>query len=131
MSELQEKHGFKENEYEVLKIGLLDEREILRKRIDERVDRMLEEGLIDEVKKLREMGFGKDLKPMQSIGYKRINQYLDVEITVDRAIELIKRDTKRFAKRQMTWLRKDKDIHWYHLPEGLEKIVNEAEIFLN
>ncbi|MBF8301784.1 MAG: tRNA delta(2)-isopentenylpyrophosphate transferase, partial [Candidatus Dadabacteria bacterium] len=131
MSELQEKHGFKENEYEVLKIGLFEEREILRKRIDERVDRMLEEGLVDEVKKLREMGFGKDLKPMQSIGYKQINQYLDGEITVDRAIELIKRDTKRFAKRQMTWLRKDKDIHWYHLPEGLEKIINEAEIFLN
>ena len=77
------------------------------------------------------MGFGKDLKPMQSIGYKQINQYLDGEITVDRAIELIKRDTKRFAKRQMTWLRKDKDIHWYHLPEDLEKIINEAEIFLN
>ncbi|HZX14933.1 MAG TPA: tRNA (adenosine(37)-N6)-dimethylallyltransferase MiaA [Thermodesulfobacteriota bacterium] len=131
MSELQEKHGFKENEYEVLKIGLLEEREILRKRIDERVDRMLEEGLVDEVKKLLEMGFGKDLKPMQSIGYKQINQYLDGEITVDRAIELIKRDTKRFAKRQMTWLRKDKDIHWYHLPEDLEKIINEAEIFLN
>ncbi len=131
MSELQEKHGFKENEYEVIKIGLLEEREILRKRIDERVDRMIEEGLVDEVKKLREMGFAKDLKPMQSIGYKHINQYLDGEITLDKAIELIKRDTKRFAKRQMTWLRKDKDIHWYHFPEGLEKIVNEAEIFLN
>jgi len=129
MSRLREKHGFKENEYEVLKIGLSEEREVLRKRIDERVDRMIQEGLADEVKRLRDMGFGKDLKPMQSIGYKQINQYLDGEITFERAIELIKRDTKRFAKRQMTWLRQDRDIHWYHLPEDLDWIMNAVEGF--
>jgi tRNA dimethylallyltransferase len=129
MSELQAKHGFRENEYEVLKVGLFEEREILRKKIDERVDRMIEEGLVDEVRKLRDMGLGRGLKPMQSIGYKQINQYLDGEITLDRAIELIKRDTKRYAKRQMTWLRRDKEIHWYHLPEDLDKIMNEVEAF--
>jgi tRNA dimethylallyltransferase len=129
MSELQAKHGFRENEYEVLKVGLFEEREILRKKIDERVDRMIEEGLVDEVRKLRDMGLGRGLKPMQSIGYKQINQYLDGEITLDRAIELRKRDTKRYAKRQMTWLRRDKEIHWYHLPEDLDKIMNEVEAF--
>jgi tRNA dimethylallyltransferase len=129
MSELQEKHGFKENEYEVKKIGLYEEREPLKKRIDKRVDRMVEEGLVDEVRKLREMGYGEELKPMQSIGYKHINQYLDGEVTLDKAIELIKRDTKRFAKRQMTWLRKDKDIHWHHLPEDWDKIMKAVEKF--
>ncbi len=131
MSELQEKHGFKENEYEVKKIGLYEEREPLKKKIDERVDRMVEEGLVDEVRKLREMGYGKELKPMQSIGYRHINQYLDGEVTLDKAIELIKRDTKRFAKRQMTWLRKDKDIHWYHISEDWDKIMKEVESFFS
>src|SRR5579875_395527 len=129
MSELQEKHGFRDNKYEVLKIGISEERDILKKRIDERVSRMIEEGLVYEVKRLRDMGFGRDLKPMQSIGYNHINQYIDGEITLDKAIELIKRDTKRLAKRQMTWLRKDKDIHWHHIPEDLDRIVYKAEGF--
>lgn len=129
MSELQEKHGFRDNKYEVLKIGISEERDVLKKRIDERVNRMIEEGLVYEVKRLRDMGFGRDLKPMQSIGYNHINQYIDGEITLDKAIELIKRDTKRLAKRQMTWLRKDKDIHWYRIPEDLDRIVYKAEGF--
>ena len=131
MSELQKKHGFKGNEYRVLKIGLSEERDILRKRIDERVDVMIEKGLVDEVKKLRGMGYGTDLKPMQSIGYKKINNYLDGEFALDRAIELIKRDTKRFAKRQMTWLRSDKEIRWYRQPVNLDDIVNEVMNFYN
>ncbi len=129
MSELQEKHGFKGDEYEVLKIGIFEEREVLRKKIDQRVDRMIESGLVNEVRKLREMGFGRDLKPMQSIGYKHINQYIDGEIALDKAIELIKRDTKRLAKRQMTWLRRDKDICWYRVPEDLDRIMYRVEDF--
>jgi tRNA dimethylallyltransferase len=129
MSELQEKHGFKGDEYEVLKIGIFEEREVLRKKIDQRVDRMIESGLVDEVRKLREMGFGRDLKPMQSIGYKHINQYVDGEIALDKAIELIKRDTKRLAKRQMTWLRRDKSICWYSIPEDLDRIMYRVEDF--
>lgn len=129
MSELQEKHGFKGDEYEVLKIGIFEEREVLRKKIDQRVDRMIESGLVDEVRKLREMGFGRDLKPMQSIGYKHINQYVDGEIALDKAIELIKRDTKRLAKRQMTWLRRDKGICWYRIPEDLDRIMYRVEDF--
>ncbi|MER3446815.1 MAG: tRNA (adenosine(37)-N6)-dimethylallyltransferase MiaA [Candidatus Dadabacteria bacterium] len=131
MSELQEKHGFKGDEYEVLKIGISEERGVLRKRIDQRVDRMIEKGLVDEVKKIREMGFGRDLKPMQSIGYKHINQYVDGEIALDKAIELIKRDTKRLAKRQMKWLRRDKDINWYRIPEDLDMVLHRAEDFYN
>ncbi len=131
ISELQGKHGFREDVYEVLKIGISVEREILRKKIDERVNSMTEEGLVNEVKKLREMGFGKGLKPMHSIGYSQINQYLDGEVTFDKAIELIKRDTKRLAKRQMTWLRRDKDIHWYQIPEDLDKLMDAVKVFLS
>lgn len=129
ISELQEKHGFKENDYMVMKIGLSEDRKVLKNKIDERVDNMLEKGLVDEVKKLRGMGLGRGLKPMQSIGYKQVNQYLDGEVTLDGAIKLIKRDTKRLAKRQMTWLRSDKDITWYHLPDDLERVITEVENF--
>jgi tRNA dimethylallyltransferase len=129
MSELQVKHGFKESDYEVKKIGLYKERDIIRKEIDERIYRMLEEGFVDEVKKLRMMGYGSDLKPMRSIGYKQINQFLDGEVSFEKAIEMIKRDTKRLAKRQMTWLRKDKDIHWHRIPEDRDNLINTAIAF--
>jgi tRNA dimethylallyltransferase len=90
---------------------------------------MLEEGFVDEVKKLRLMGYGSDLKPMRSIGYKQINQFLDGEVSFEEAIEMIKRDTKRLAKRQMTWLRKDKDIHWHRIPEDRDNLINTAIAF--
>jgi tRNA dimethylallyltransferase len=129
ISDLQEKHGFKDNDYTVMKIGLSEDRKVLKNKIDERVDNMIEEGLVDEVKKLRGMGFGRDLKPMQSIGYKQVNQYLDGEVSLDSAIALIKRDTKRLAKRQMTWLRADKEIRWYRLRDDLQSIITEVEAF--
>ena len=66
---------------------------------------------------------------MRSIGYRQISQYIDAEITLDRAIGLIKRDTKRFAKRQMTWLRSDEDIRWFHLPQDFDKITSTVNAF--
>jgi len=113
MSELQAVHSFQDQDYQYEKIGISLDREILKDRIEKRVDKMLEEGFIDEVKGLREKGYTPELKPMQSIGYKEINQYLDGDLDFDKAVELIKRDTKRFAKRQMTWLRKDNEITWF------------------
>lgn len=129
MSELQSLHGFENQEFEYLKIGLSQDREPLRERIDNRVDIMIEDGLIDEVKRLREMGYTSNLKPMQSIGYKEINQFLDGDIDFDRAVELIKRDTKRFAKRQMTWLKKDNEIIWFEPDCDNEQILNLAGKF--
>jgi tRNA dimethylallyltransferase len=90
---------------------------------------MIEEGLVEEVNQLREMGYTNNLKPMQSIGYKEINQFLDGEIDLDTAVELIKRDTKRFAKRQMTWLRKDNKIKWFEPGKDYEKILDLAGRF--
>lgn len=129
MSHFQSQHSFQDQDYEYLKIGISLDREQLRGRIDNRVDQMIEEGLVDEVNSLREMGYDRDLKPMQSIGYKEINQFLDGGIDLDEAIELIKRDTKRFAKRQMTWLRKDDEISWYEKDSGLDQILDRAENF--
>jgi tRNA dimethylallyltransferase len=90
---------------------------------------MIKNGFVEEVETIRSMGFIPTLKPLQSIGYRQINQYLDKDISLKTAIELIKRDTKRLAKRQMTWLKSDKEINWYRLPEDLEGLMNDAEAF--
>jgi tRNA dimethylallyltransferase len=129
MSELQSRHSFQEQDFEYLKIGISLYRESLRERIDERVDAMMEAGLVGEVKRLRDMGYTSDLKPMQSIGYKEINQFLDGDVDLERAIELIKRDTKRFAKRQMTWLRKDNEIIWFETDRDNKQILDIAGKF--
>jgi tRNA dimethylallyltransferase len=97
---------------ETIYIGLQLDREILKKRIDQRVDSMIQSGLVDEVIHLRQMGYGPDLKSMQSIGYLEINKYLDGELELKDAIDKIKTETKRYAKRQMTWFRGNKNIQW-------------------
>ena len=128
MSLLQSLHEFSVRDYDYVKIGINVQREELRRGIDARVDGMISAGLVDEVRRLRAMGYGPGLKPMQSIGYKEINACIDGDINLERAVELIKRDTKRFAKRQMTWLRADKEIHWLDIPGDMEKVVEIAEI---
>ncbi|MCX7678589.1 MAG: tRNA (adenosine(37)-N6)-dimethylallyltransferase MiaA [Spirochaetes bacterium] len=95
-------------------IGLRLEREQLRKRINQRVDAMLKEGLVEEVQKLREKGYGPDLKSMRSIGYAETNQYLDGCITRrEELAERIKINTARYAKRQMTWFKKNEYVKWF------------------
>ena len=103
--------------YEPIIIVLNRERSHLYKRIDMRVDLMIKEGLEDEVKKLLSMGYTKDLISMQGIGYKEIIKYLDGEYSYDEAIEIIKRDSRRYAKRQLTWFRRYKDAMWFDLDE--------------
>ncbi|MDU1539660.1 MAG: tRNA (adenosine(37)-N6)-dimethylallyltransferase MiaA [Paeniclostridium sordellii] len=103
--------------YEPIIIVLNRDRSHLYKRIDMRVDLMIKEGLEDEVKKLISMGYTKDLISMQGIGYKEIIKYLDGEYSYDEAIEIIKRDSRRYAKRQLTWFRRYKDAMWFDLGE--------------
>lgn len=129
ISYLQSKHGFKTNEFDYIKIGLYDDRDVMRRRIDDRVDSMIKSGFIEEVERIRRMGFVPTLKPLQSIGYRQISQYLDEDIPLNRAIELIKRDTKRLAKRQMTWLRRDKEINWYRVPLDMNLVVTGLNKF--
>lgn len=91
---------------------LCDDREALYRQIDRRVDLMLENGLIEEVAALRQMGCRRDMVSMQGLGYKEILDYLEGEISLERAVYLIKRDTRHFAKRQLTWFRRERDVIW-------------------
>lgn len=91
---------------------LTDQRERLYKAIDKRVDQMIAEGLVDEVKRLMEMGCKRDSTAMQGLGYKEIISYLMGEISMDAAVYTIKRDTRHFAKRQLTWFRRERDVIW-------------------
>ena len=98
-------------------IVLNRDREILYDRINKRVDIMMESGLVEEVKNLLNMGYDKNLISMQGIGYKEIVKYLEGEYTLDEAIEIIKRDSRRYAKRQITWFKRYKDSKWFDLEE--------------
>jgi len=118
--------------YKYIVFGLNWDREKLYERIDRRVDRMLEAGLIEEVKKLVEMGYGRGSTAMQGIGYKEVLSYLKGEQTLEETIYILKRDTRHYAKRQMTWFRRIKEINWLEIDENTdlkeiaEKIIREC-----
>lgn len=99
--------------YPAVRIGLTMPREKLYAAIDRRVDRMMEQGLLDEVKGLKAWGYARTLPAMQAIGYAQLYAYLEGEIPLDAAVEAIKRSTHRFAKRQLTWFRRDERIRWF------------------
>ena len=83
-----------------------------RRRIEQRIDQMLEQGLVDEVKKLKSMGCHQDMVSMKGLGYKEILDYLDGITTLPEAVEVLKRDTRHFAKRQITWFKREEDVIW-------------------
>lgn len=122
--------------YKPIIIVLNRDREVLYQRINKRVDIMLENGLLDEVKKLLEMGYTKDMISMQGIGYKEMIKYLDGEYTYDEAVEIIKRDSRRYAKRQLTWFKRYQDAKWFDLDKYQdveilkEDIINHIEKLL-
>ncbi len=129
MSDHHRRHGFPEQRFNALKIGLLGDRERLRRAIDERVDAMIDRGWVEEVKAIRAKGYEPDLKPMKSIGYKRINEFLDGRLDFETAVEKIKTDTKRFSKRQSTWLRADDGIKWFDPAEGKDIVLDACSEF--
>lgn len=112
ISEHNELQRQKESPYDGVFFVLTDERERLYKNIDKRVDCMLSAGLVEEVKKLKDMGCHRNMVSMQGLGYKEILAYLDGEYDLEQAVYLIKRDTRHFAKRQLTWFRREKDVIW-------------------
>ncbi len=117
ISEHNEEQRQNESPYNFCYFVLNDERENLYNNIEKRVDIMLESGLVDEVKALHNKGYTKDMVSMQGLGYKEILDYLNGEITLERALYLIKRDTRHFAKRQLTWFRREKTVTWVNKPE--------------
>ena len=112
ISEHNAEERAKQSPYGFAYFVLTDKRENLYARIDARVDAMMERGLLDEVKALREMGYTRDMVSMQGLGYKELLAYLDGECTLEEAIYVIKRDTRHFAKRQLTWFRRERDVIW-------------------
>lgn len=112
ISEHNEEERQKESPYEVFYFVLNDEREHLYERINARVDQMIDEGLIAEVRALKDKGYTKNMVSMQGLGYKEILDYLDGECTLEEAIYRIKRDTRHFAKRQITWFKREKNVIW-------------------
>lgn len=100
--------------------GLRWPREILYERINQRVDAMMEKGLIEEVKRLQSRGFGLELNALDSVGYKETFAFLRGECSYDEAVEQIKRNTRRFAKKQLIWFRKDERIHWIDMEEPVD-----------
>ncbi|WP_315166887.1 tRNA (adenosine(37)-N6)-dimethylallyltransferase MiaA [Metaclostridioides mangenotii] len=112
MNDFSKDLKFNENYYPII-IILNRDRANLYNRINLRVDIMLENGLIDEVKGILDMGYNKDLISMQGIGYKEILKYLDGEYTYEEAVEIIKRDSRKYAKRQITWFKRYKDAPWF------------------
>lgn len=102
----------KESPYQSAYFVLTEDRARLYARIGQRVDGMMEAGLVDEVRRLKEMGCRRGMVSMQGLGYKEILAYLDGECSLPEAVELLKRDTRHFAKRQLTWFRREKDVIW-------------------
>jgi tRNA dimethylallyltransferase len=126
ISKQRSSHGFSGDYYSPLKLGLTVERGELYKRIDRRVERMMGDGLVDEVQTLLERGFSPQLKALRSIGYRHICAYLSGEYTLVEGVRLMQRDTRRYAKRQMTWFRNDKEINWVEYSDNFASIYNNV-----
>ena len=117
MSEHNEEERKRTSPYDFKYFVLNDEREHLYAGINRRVDLMMEEGLVEEVRKLKEMGCDSAMVSMQGLGYKEILSHLEGEYTLDEAVYKIKRDTRHFAKRQITWFKRERDVIWLHKPD--------------
>lgn len=121
LSEIQESHGFKEMRYNLFMVGLTMDRNRLYRRIEERVDRMMSMGLEGEVRRLIDI-CGESFPPLHGLGYKQFAGYIHGLYSVDEAVYLLKRDTKRYAKRQLTWFRRDRRIRWYQVKDDMSHL---------
>lgn len=120
------------DKYDCILIGLKMERSILYDRINQRVDKMIEDGLIEEVKALLNKGYDKNLVSMQAIGYKEIIDYLQGNVDLEEALRILKRNTRRFAKRQFTWFLNDDNVKWFDISDvkKIDATINEIYKYL-
>ncbi len=136
MSEFQRQHGFAERPFTSLLIGLNRERDALYRRIEERIDWQLANGLVDETRQLLARGYGRDLPAMKGLGYRQVSSHLAGEYDAEEMVRRFKRDTRHFAKRQMTWFRKEPGIHWMMIDESeplsatTGRVLKQVEAFL-
>jgi len=126
--EMQKRHSFADCPYATYKIGLQFDREELKNRIVRRTEKMVAAGLLGEVKNLLDRGYSGKLKPLQSLGYKQVIEFLSGKYDWETALHLIARNTWHYAKRQMTWFAADKEINWYN-PDNLDNIKINIETF--
>jgi tRNA dimethylallyltransferase len=117
LSECHQEHRFDERPYRALLLGLAMPREVLYRRIERRVDQQLSTGLVEETRRLLAAGYGRDLGSMKGLGYRQIAGHLAGEYDYVEAVRRLKRDTRHFAKRQMTWFRKEPDVVWVEVGE--------------
>jgi len=129
LSEIQRGHSFPDESYRLLKVGLSPPREELYDIIDRRVEKMIEAGLKEEVEGLLASGFSSDLKAFKTIGYREMVFFLNGEISFDDMLMTMRRETRRYAKRQITWFKKDKTINWLESCAEFDKIAKLIERF--
>jgi tRNA dimethylallyltransferase len=127
ISQYQQESKQRNIEYNIAYIGLNMDRARLYERINQRVDKMFDMNLVGEVKKLVEMGYNKNMNAMQGIGYKEVIDYFDGIYSLGECIDIIKQSSRRYAKRQLTWFRRENRIHWVEV----DKFENNAEIMQN
>lgn len=127
-SELTDEHGFSERRFSPLHLCLYVDREVLYHRINSRTLSMIDAGFVGEVEGLLAMGYGPELKPMKAIGYRHMVGYLKGDWDLDEAVRLIQRDTRRYAKRQITWFRADPEVLWVN-PEDRSEIIEMVRAF--
>jgi tRNA dimethylallyltransferase len=130
ISALQREHRFGDAPFHALKMGLSFDRETLYRRIDRRVEAMIATGLEEEVRTLLARGYGPHLKPMQSIGYSHMAAFIGGAVSRADCIRTLQRDTRRFAKRQLTWFRADTDIRWLP-PDRMTDLIRKSKQFLD
>jgi tRNA dimethylallyltransferase len=113
----------KKRDFNIIKIGLNKDRKLLYEQIDKRVDMMMESGLLNEVRSVEKY---RNTYALQTVGYSELFDHIDGKISLEEAVELIKRNTRRFAKRQLTWFKRDEETQWFE-PDDTEKIINYIE----
>ncbi|MDN4523370.1 tRNA (adenosine(37)-N6)-dimethylallyltransferase MiaA [Fictibacillus fluitans] len=127
---LKEQEQSQDSPYDLTMIGLSMDRGLLYERIDERVDQMMSQGLLEEAKRLYHEGV-RDCQSVQAIGYKEIYEYLEGRLTLEEAVELLKRNSRRYAKRQYTWFRNQMDIQWFDMSAlNFYEKFNEIRLFV-
>ena len=139
ISEHNETEKQKTSPYNFAYFVLTDNRKHLYERIEKRVDMIIKNGLVEEVQKLKDMGYHREMVSMQGLGYKEILDYLDGKMTLEEAVTLIKKETRHFAKRQLTWFRRERDVIWFdkekyeyneeHILRDMIKILEEKGIY--
>ncbi len=131
MSALEKEHGFREPRYDLCMIGLTAPRDELYRRIDTRVRKMLDDGLVGEARSILARGYNGKEKPFSSIGYREVLLYLNGSIDYEDMIKDIQKNTRHYAKRQFTWFAKEKDIRWFNYPGDTDRIFDMIAGFLS